>query len=319
MSLLNLQDALSNGVNQVNKFSDKYVPKVADAASQAHQFLYNGNNQKGYNGSAPYRAIVDNGSKIVNGISEHFNGYKPSNPVEQLVHDYTSVDLGEKVGKPLLENAGFNQNAVAGLLFLPGLVGMVRGKREVSGLKKLTPNDLATGNYTDSVERAYAKGQRQYVKKGEVMDAGWKKADFGKDLYETAPFNPAKRRVRGAERRARQLQGTATQEMFIEAFGNKTGKERYSSYKKALDKIYKYTDPSKFDVDHISSLKYTPVHHPRNMRLQNSSRNRSEGARELSQHLKEMLLLANNIEDQIRLQGPATTPFLRQKLLSKTR
>ena len=301
-------------VHHINKFADDVVPKVESGLLSIHQFLYDGNGAPNKNGSPVYRAIVDNGSHVLNKVSEELN-QDQSNPVSQLAADYLTTDLAENIGRPILNAAGFNENSIKGLLFLPGLLGMVRGKADVSNLKKLSPNDLAVGNFTDSVEKAFAKGQRQYVKNGEIMDAGWKPANFGSGLYETAPFNPARRRERSAERRARQLQGTATKEMFIEAFGKETGVARFKDYKKALLNIFKNTDPSKFDVDHISSLKFTPVHHPTNMRLQNKHRNRSEGARELDQHVKNVLLLADNIQDQIKVQGPKVTPYMRQKIL----
>tara|TARA_B100002052_G_scaffold208656_1_gene190702 strand:+ start:248 stop:1168 length:921 start_codon:yes stop_codon:yes gene_type:complete len=301
-------------IHFINNAADEVVPKVESGLLSVHKFLYDGNGVEGKSGSAPYRAIVDNGSRILNVVSEELNK-EQDNPVSQLVADYLTTDPAESIGRPVLNAAGFNENSIKGLLFLPGLLGMVRGKADVSNLKKLSPNDLAVGNFTNSVEKAFAKGQRQYVKNGEIMDAGWKPANFGSGLYETAPYNPARRRERSAERRARQLQGTATKEMFIEAFGENIGVARYKDYKKALLNIFKNTDPSKFDVDHISSLKFTPVHHPTNMRLQNKHRNRSEGARELDQHVKNVLLLADNIQDQIKIQGPKVTPYMRQNIL----
>lgn len=310
-------------IHHINKFADDVVPKIESGLSSIHQFLYDGNGVEGKNGSAPYRAIVDNGSlfvsKFLNDLDKKSELPGVLGDAEDLGNDlvkgYLNTDPIEEGTRFIAEKVGLNDNATKGLLFLPALLGMVRGKADVSSLKKLSPNDLAVGNFADSVEKAFAKGQRQYVKNGEIMDAGWKPAKFGSGLYETAPYNPARRRERGAERRARQLKGTANKEMFIKAWGKKTGTERYKEYKQALLNIYKNTDPSKFDVDHISSLKFTPVHHPGNMRLQNKHRNRSEGARELDQHVKQILLLADNIQDQIRLQGPKATPYMRQKIL----
>ena len=310
-------------IHHINKFADNVVPKIESGLSNIHQFLYDGNGVEGKSGSAPYRAIVDNGGAIASNILNGFDKQSTAPGVlgdaedlgNDLVKRYLNTDPIEDLTRFIAEKVGLNDNATKGLLFLPALLGMVRGKADVSSLKKLSPNDLAVGNFADSVEKAFAKGQRQYVKNGEIMDAGWKPAKFGSGLYETAPYNPARRRERGAERRARQLQGTATPEMFVEAWGKQTGTALYNEYEQALLHIYKNTDPSKFDVDHISSLKFTPVHHPGNMRLQNKHRNRSEGARELDQHVKQVLLLADNIQDQIRLQGPKTTPYMRQNIL----
>jgi hypothetical protein len=122
-----------NLVDGINKTADVIVPPVVTGLQNIHQFLYDGNGVPNKNGSPVYRAIVDNGSSVLNGFSEELNKDQ-GNPFSQLVADYLKVDLAENVGRPILEASGFNKNAVAGLLALPAL-----------GLTITKPDRLARG------------------------------------------------------------------------------------------------------------------------------------------------------------------------------
>ena len=69
------------------------------------------------------------------------------------------------------------------------------------------------------------------------------------------------------------------------------------------------------DIDHMNSLASGGIEHPNNLRLQNSKRNRSDGARNLRPDQKNSLMLADNVPDQIKVQGPKTTPRQRQRII----
>tara|TARA_R100001463_G_scaffold105841_2_gene160390 strand:- start:12 stop:809 length:798 start_codon:yes stop_codon:yes gene_type:complete len=108
-----------------------------------------------------------------------------------------------------------------------------------------------------------------------------------------------------ATRKALKTYQTPTLQMYIDEFGYKKGAELYSEEIKKRQAIYKSTDSSTHDVDHIHSMASGGVHHSRNLRSQPLGDNRSDGARGLPLEAKNALMLADNPRDQIKLQGPA--------------
>lgn len=115
-----------------------------------------------------------------------------------------------------------------------------------------------------------------------------------------------------AARQAKKRSSMPTLEMYIDVFGADTGKELFEQERQKLKNIYKYTDSSQFDVDHINSSADGGVHHSRNLRMQNASRNRSEGARGLSPEVKTGMNLVDDPKTQIAMQGPDLTAKQRQ-------
>ena len=274
---------------------------------------------------------VSGGISLALQARDHINGAIDKIPGEQhfesfatgvvdlagKAYDASPMGLADNGAEVLAENTSdfFNIDP----RFLGLLVGMVRAKGDIKALKKLTSTDKATGNYGRSVQEAFDRGQSQYYNNNnELMDAGWSKAKFGSDdLFETHPFNVAKRKEASGRRRARQAELSYSLDDYMEAWGEK-GRELVQLHKDLLKKVYAAAEDG-FDVDHIASLaaKATPGHHPANLRIQNSSRNRSEGKRELPQEVMTALALANNKADQLRMHyNPKPTPFLRQKILA---
>ena len=210
--------------------------------------------------------------------------------------------------------------------FLGLLVGMVRSTRDIRGLKKLTPTDKATGNYGTTVEEAYKRGQSQYINKnGVLMDAGWSKAGYGKDLVETRPFDPVKRQAYSADRRAKQKAALFSEQDYVEVYGPATGKELYKEYKKQLKQ--KYADnPVGSDVDHFFPLSTFKQHHPHLMWSLDSSINRADGARrnwsqtpEFLEFLRTSLKLGTTKAGTIALQGPNLSQKNFQQLYDRWR
>lgn len=119
-----------------------------------------------------------------------------------------------------------------------------------------------------------------------------------------------------AARRANKLNATPKLSDYTEAYGPKLGKQQYATYRELMRRIYRSVGTPNMDVDHINSLADGGIEHFNNLRLQNSSKNRSEGARNLSPDKKIGMMLADNVRDQIRLQGAAMTPRQRQMFLA---
>ena len=118
-----------------------------------------------------------------------------------------------------------------------------------------------------------------------------------------------------AARKANKTASKPTLEHYTEAYGSKLGKQLFDAEQKALKKAYRNTPSTTHDVDHINSFADGGVHHSRNLRAQNKTTNRSEGARGLTLDQKVALNQASTPQDQIRLQGPNMTPYQRQKFL----
>ena len=120
-----------------------------------------------------------------------------------------------------------------------------------------------------------------------------------------------------AKRKALKNKRTPTHDLYVKVYGDKTGTELFKQEQLDLKQIYTNTPTATHDVDHINSMASGGVHHSRNLRPQESSLNRSEGARGLNVDQKNALMLADDVEDHIRLQGPAVTAAMRDQITSK--
>lgn len=118
-----------------------------------------------------------------------------------------------------------------------------------------------------------------------------------------------------ANRKAAKKNLTPSELDYIDVYGNDKGRQLYKAEQAKLKKIYSVTPSATHDVDHINSQADGGVHHSRNLRAQNKSRNRSEGQRGLNTNLKTSLLVGNTPKEHISLQGPQVTPRQRQALL----
>ena len=121
-----------------------------------------------------------------------------------------------------------------------------------------------------------------------------------------------------AARKAQKKGQTPTLEHYIEAFnGNvELATALYKNEKENLKKLYGFTDSDIYDLDHINSMASGGVHHSRNLRPQEKSQNRSEGARQLSDKAIQSLNVPGNIVDFLRLQGPQPNSELRDIIAS---
>lgn len=119
-----------------------------------------------------------------------------------------------------------------------------------------------------------------------------------------------------AARKANKTASKPTLEHYTEAYGSKLGKQLFDAEQQALKKAYRHTPSATHDVDHINSSADGGVHHSSNLRAQNKSNNRSQGARGLTAEQKIALKQADNPKDQIRLQGPNMTPYQRQAVIN---
>ena len=118
-----------------------------------------------------------------------------------------------------------------------------------------------------------------------------------------------------AGRRATKLGATPTLADYVEVYGPEKGQDLFKQEQRRLKKIYDNTPSATHDVDHINSLNDGGIHHSRNLRMQNSSDNRSDGARGLTKAQKIALMQADTTRNQISLQGPEPTPKQRQRIM----
>ena len=121
--------------------------------------------------------------------------------------------------------------------------------------------------------------------------------------------------AQGSKRRAMQRDAVPTKQDYQEVYGKRRGAQLFQQYKKDMARIWATRGTIRMDVDHMNSLASGGIEHPLNLRLQESSRNRSEGARVLTPEQKNALMLADTKKDQISVQGPKTTPRQRQQIL----
>ena len=120
----------------------------------------------------------------------------------------------------------------------------------------------------------------------------------------------------GSKRRADQRDATPTKADYQRIYGKKKGGAMYVSYKKEMARIWSSQGTPGMDVDHMNSLASGGVEHPNNMRLQNSTQNRSEGARQMTPQQKNAMMVADSVDNQIKVQGPKTTPRMRMKIMN---
>ena len=121
----------------------------------------------------------------------------------------------------------------------------------------------------------------------------------------------------GAKRRAQQRNATIPKDVYVQALGFEAGTVRYNEDQARLQQIWGTRGQPGFDIDHINSLNDGGFEHPRNLRRQNSSRNRSDGARNLSMEARQALNLhADNPVDHVRLQGPNPSPRVRAQIIN---
>jgi hypothetical protein len=84
--------------------------------------------------------------------------------------------------------------------------------------------------------------------------------------------------AQGSKRRAKQREAVPTKADYQKVYGGRKGAEMFALYKKEMNRIWATRGTRGMDVDHMNSLASGGIEHPLNMRLQESSRNRSEGA-----------------------------------------
>lgn len=109
---------------------------------------------------------------------------------------------------------------------------------------------------------------------------------------------------REAQRKAKKFDATPTLNDFIEVWGKDKGKDLFETEQKRLLDIYKKVDSRFFDVDHMDSLAKGGLHYSRNLRALLSAQNRAEGARYLTDELRNAYMLAQDKKQQLMLQGP---------------
>ena len=113
-----------------------------------------------------------------------------------------------------------------------------------------------------------------------------------------------------AKRRARKLDSTPSLNDYVEVFGSVNGTKLFETEQQRLREIYKNANTAINDVDHIDPLGQGGLHYSRNLRELLSSENRSDGARHITDEMRNALLLAQDRRDQIALQGPEVPPEL---------
>ena len=109
--------------------------------------------------------------------------------------------------------------------------------------------------------------------------------------------------ARNGRDRARRAGLSLTAEDYEQAWPGK-GQELYNAEKTRIEEIYASADDSQ-DIDHIWSLANGGLNTSNNIRPLDSRQNRSEGNRPIPSELEQTArMLADNIQDQVRLQGP---------------
>ena len=122
--------------------------------------------------------------------------------------------------------------------------------------------------------------------------------------------------AQGSKRRANLREAVPTEEDYKRIYGKRKGVYLYADYKKEMARIWSSRGTPGMDVDHMNSLASGGVEHPNNMRLQNSTQNRSEGARKMTKYQETSMMVADNIDDQLKVQGPKPTPRVRMNVMN---
>lgn len=128
--------------------------------------------------------------------------------------------------------------------------------------------------------------------------------------------NRASHSAQGSKRRAKMRGAVASEDLYIEAFGEKLGKQRYLEDKAELKRIWGTRGKAGFDIDHIYPLAAGGQETPRNLMLREASANRGKGAKPPTPEQRAALLLSEDPLTQIQLQGPQPTPRKRAEILN---
>ena len=130
-----------------------------------------------------------------------------------------------------------------------------------------------------------------------------------RDLYSKLKSN--------ADYRARKFNATPSKADYIRIFGEQKGADLFTAEQKKVRSIFRNYNPLTHDIDHSLALKQGGIQHSNNLIALDSSVNRSKGAKPLDKISKAALLLADNIDDQIKLQGPLPTTEMRQQIAAQ--
>ena len=118
-----------------------------------------------------------------------------------------------------------------------------------------------------------------------------------------------------ASRAALKKQLTPTLQHYQSAWGPEKGQALYDEEQLALRGIYKKNNPLFQDVDHINSQADGGVHASRNLRSQDLSANRSEGARKFPKFKQQLLGTNVKPEEYPRLHGPWPAEEMRKNII----
>ena len=146
-------------------------------------------------------------------------------------------------------------------------------------------------------------GQKYFLHNKGANHGGWRLKHRGTHSAE------------GSKRRANLREAVPKKEDYQRIYGKRKGAYLYADYKKEMKRIWSSQGAPGMDVDHMNSLASGGVEHPNNMRLQNKTQNRSEGARKMTKYQKTSMMVADTVPDQIKVQGPKTTPKQRQIIM----
>lgn len=179
--------------------------------------------------------------------------------------------------------------------------------------KSLVPADIRQA-YLENVEALKAKGKPipDLVYDGVSYFADNKGEKWGGWRLR----NRASHSAQGSKRRAQMRGAVASEDLYIEAFGEKLGKERYLEDKAELKRIWGTRGKAGFDIDHIYPLAAGGQETPRNLMLREASANRGKGAKAPTPEQLQALLLSEDPLTQIQLQGPQPTPRKRAEILN---
>ena len=119
-----------------------------------------------------------------------------------------------------------------------------------------------------------------------------------------------------ASRAALKKNLTPTLENYTNAWGMDQGKALYDQEQVALKGVYKKNNPLFQDVDHINSQADGGVHASRNLRSQDLSLNRSEGARKFPKFKQEFLGTNVSPQDYPKLHGPWPAEEMRNNIIN---
>lgn len=115
--------------------------------------------------------------------------------------------------------------------------------------------------------------------------------------------------------RAYKKEASLNEQMYIDAFGEQTGKNLYKE-EKAAQKSLKLQQKPGLDIDHIDSLADGGPDASRNQRLMDSLQNQKEGARKLPDFKKRMLGIEGGVKAYPKLHGPWAAPEMVKNIIN---